>query len=214
MRSPLAFYLISKLNNNRSVHKRTDGRDCVFHIKYLRIAVVFIVHTAKIRICIKHRFSRFNTVVFNEFAGNTNPRPIFERTKFCFWIYRKLTARRFYFARLYVEFAFKLIHRSKWTNSRLLPLNCCQIIHLCVFKKFINSLHSFSPYQTLSLNLLYHNLANISSIQSERADFSVSPRSYHHLDKLEFDYLFEYAYFAIKVCSILSSVVSAKRVLS
>ena len=34
------------------------------------------------------------------------------------------------------------------------------------------------------------------------------------LDKLEFVYLLEYVYFAIKVCSILSSVVSAKRVLS
>lgn len=59
-----------------------EGGGGVFEIQHLRIAVVFVIHTAKLGVGVEHGFFGFDAVVFNELAGYAEPDAVFERADF------------------------------------------------------------------------------------------------------------------------------------
>ena len=61
----------------------------MFEIKHLRVIVIFIIHTAKLGVSVKHSFFGFNPVVFYEFTGYAEPDAVFERTYFGFSFYKR-----------------------------------------------------------------------------------------------------------------------------
>ena len=55
--------------------------DTLATIEHLRVAVVFVVHSAKIRICVQHRLLRFKAIILDKLARHANPRTVLEGAK-------------------------------------------------------------------------------------------------------------------------------------
>ena len=64
--------------------KRADSSHTILEVEHIRVAIICGIHLLHSRISIQHRLSCFNTVIFYQFAGNTNPLAALECTQFCF----------------------------------------------------------------------------------------------------------------------------------
>ena len=86
----LCILRILELNHNGCAAEGADGRRCVLHIEHLRVAVVLVVHTAKVGIGVEHGFSRFKAVVLDKLARYANPRAVLKCADLRLGICRKL----------------------------------------------------------------------------------------------------------------------------
>ncbi len=63
----------SKLDHFRLMGERTNGSHTIFEVKHFSVAIICGIHLLQTRIGVQHRFSRFNTIILYQFAGNANP---------------------------------------------------------------------------------------------------------------------------------------------
>ena len=53
------------------------------HIEYLCVAVLLVVHIAKVEVDVEHGFSRFKAVILDKLARHANPCAVIECADLC-----------------------------------------------------------------------------------------------------------------------------------
>ena len=85
--------------------ERTNGSHTILEVEHFSVAIICGIHLLQTRIGVQHRFSRFNTVILYQFAGNANPLAAFECTQLCFRIGMQLLGNILLLASLDVQLA-------------------------------------------------------------------------------------------------------------
>ena len=125
----------------RSCGERSERSNGVFQIQHLGIVVVLIVHGAQVGVVVQHGFFRFNSVVLDQFSGDTQPYAVFESAEFTLGIGGQLFGYWLGFSGLDVQLSFKDVGSAEGTDTGLVALDCGQIIRTGRFQKFTYFLH-------------------------------------------------------------------------
>ena len=121
--------LLLKFDSFRCCGEGAEGSHGVLEVEYLGVAVVLVIHAAQHGIGIQHGLLCFHTVIFHQFACQTDPGTLMESADLCLRVGLQLAGSGLCLSGLDVELAFKNIGRAKGTYTGLIPLNGCQIIN-------------------------------------------------------------------------------------
>ena len=134
------FYNNAELRNSLPSHNFRcfrEGAECsgsVFDIINNCITIVRFVNCLKVRICVEHGNTRFDSVIFHECACQSDPAVTSDHSgNFNLSVRLNLLGNIFGFSRLNIEFSFKNVDCTERSYMRLVAVNGCNIVYACIF---------------------------------------------------------------------------------
>lgn len=119
---------------------------CIANVIHFDVTIANGIHLLKAGIGIQHRLLSCLIVVQNRLACQADPGTLSHTGDFNLVIVLQLVGYRLHLAGLDVNLILKIVQRGKGTDTGLIALRSCQVIHAAAFQKIKYLFHYKAPF--------------------------------------------------------------------